>query len=53
MSKALTLTQSTSADETAHFADMFNKFFDVVNVCNFDDAGSHSKLPTDVAPIFG
>ena len=38
VSKGFTLMLSPEADETAHFVDMMNKFFDAVNVCNFDEA---------------
>ena len=36
MSKALKLFGGTQAEETAIMADHFNKFFDCLNVSNFD-----------------
>ena len=40
------LTQSPQGDEieTARFADMFDKFFDSLNVCNFD-SGKRERRP--------
>ena len=44
MSKGLTHVLGTDAHETSKFADMFDKFFDAVNVCNFD-SGKHERKP--------
>ena len=37
VSKALQLRGGTAAKGTATFVEMFNKFFDVMNVSNFTD----------------
>ena len=44
MSKCLTHVLGTEAEETARFADMFDKFFDSLNVCNFN-SGKHDRKP--------
>ena len=42
VSKALLLTGAEEAEQTAKFCDMFNKFFDCLNVSNFT-AGQRSR----------
>lgn len=42
--KCLIHTLGEVAKETARFADMFDKFFDALNVCNFD-SGKHERKP--------
>ena len=42
VSKALLLTSGEEAKQTAKFCDMFNKFFDCLNVSNFTD-GQRSR----------
>lgn len=44
MSKSLTFTLGPVADETARFVDLFDKFFDSLNVSNFD-SGKHERKP--------
>ena len=44
VSKALTTIGKDETEETAKFVDMFNKFFDCLNVSNFT-AGMHSRNP--------
>ena len=44
VSKALQLVVGEEAAETARFADYFNKYFDALNVSNFDE-GKHSRNP--------
>ena len=44
MSKCLTHVLGEEAEETACFADMFDKFFDSLNVYNFD-SGKHDRKP--------
>ena len=43
VSKALTLTGGDAVSETAKFVDMFDKFFDCVNVSNFNSAKLQRK----------
>ena len=43
MSKALTLYGGEAAQETAHFVDIFDKFFDCLNVGNFTDGKRQRK----------
>ncbi len=38
----LTHSLGKAAEETARFTDMFDKFFDALNVCNFD-SGKHER----------
>ena len=42
VAKALRLTVGDKASETAEFCDMFNNFFDCLNVSNFE-AGKKSR----------
>ena len=42
VSKALVLTGGSKAEETAHFVNMFDKFFDCFNVSSFN-AGMRSR----------
>ena len=44
VSKCLTQCLGPIADETARFTDMFDKFFDALNVSNFD-GGKHERKP--------
>lgn len=44
VSKGLTHALGPEAEETARFADYFDKFFDAVNVSNFD-SGKHQRKP--------
>lgn len=44
MSKCLTHTLGLVAEGSAQFAIMFDKFFDALNVCNFDE-GKHERKP--------
>jgi len=43
VSKGLTLILGDVASETAIFTDMFDKFFDALNVSNFDTAKHQRK----------
>ena len=42
VSKALTFSSNPEVSETAKFTMMFDRFFDCLNVTNFD-AGKHNK----------
>ena len=44
VSDALSLFCGPEAQEIAVFADMFNKWFDAVNTCNFTD-GQYQRKP--------
>ena len=44
VSKALTLYGGDKAEETAKFAEIFDKFFDCLNVSNFTD-GKYNRKP--------
>ena len=44
VSKAIKTRGKAETEETAKFVDMFNKFFDCLNVSNFT-AGMQSKTP--------
>lgn len=44
VSHALRQTGGPEAEETAHFVSMFDKFFDCVNVGNFDDGKFKRKV---------
>lgn len=44
MSKALTLYGGEAAQETALFVDIFDKFFDCLNVRNFTDGKRQRKV---------
>ena len=44
VSKALSLYGGEEATETPIFADMFDKYFDCLNVCNFTNAKRHRKV---------
>ena len=43
VSKALTLLGGSEASETAEFCDVFDKFFDALNVSNFTNGKHHRK----------
>ena len=47
VSKALAVFGGQEAKETAMFTDMFDKFFDAVNVRNFTDGKTKRKLFQD------
>lgn len=44
VSKALTLFGGDTAQETARFTELFDKFFDCVNVRNFTDGQRKRKV---------
>ena len=44
VAKALKLTGGSDAEETATFCDMFDKFFDVLNVSNYTEGVRHQKV---------
>ena len=43
MSKALVLVVGSEAQATAEFVQMFDKFFDILNVSNFTNGTYHHK----------
>ena len=43
VSKALTLTGGPEVEGTATFTQMFDKFFDIMNVTNFDNGKKQRK----------
>jgi len=43
VSNALRTFGSPEAEETAEFAKMFDRWFDVMNVCNFNDGRTEKK----------
>ena len=54
VSKALRLLGGTATEETAKFVEMFDKFFDALNVSNFTNGKqnrNHSSLHTDRAAV--
>lgn len=44
VAKALKLMGGSDAEETATFYDMFDKFFDVLNVSNYTEGVRHQKV---------
>ena len=52
MSKALHLLGDTTTEETAKFVEMFDKFFDTLNVSNFS-SGKEKRKPFQSPYISG